>query len=134
MTLSRLQLLVVIFLASSVCTAQTKSTPDRGKELFRKSCVGCHSVTCNRQGPKLEGLFGRTAGSVSDFQHYTPELKASGIVWTEETLNAFLTDPNKLVPGTAMAGWGRITNANERKDLIAYMRREEQAFELCPKS
>lgn len=133
MTLSRLQFLVVAVLASSVSTAQTNSSPDRSKEVFRKSCAGCHSVKCNRQGPKLEGLFGRTAGSVSDFD-YTPQLKASGIVWTEETLNAFLADPNKLVPGTAMAGWGEVANANERKDLIAYLRREEQAFDLCPKS
>lgn len=132
MTLSRLQFLVVVFLASTVCTAQTMSSPDRGKESFRKTCVGCHSVKCNRQGPKLEGLFGRTAGSVPGF-HYTSELKASGIVWTDETLNAFLTDPNKLVPGTAMANWGRIADADERKDLIAYMRQEDQGFDLCPK-
>ncbi len=33
-----------------------------------------------------------------------------------------------------MAGWGEVANANERKDLIAYLRREEQAFDLCPKS
>jgi cytochrome c len=133
MTLLRLQLVVVALLASNVCFAQTKSTPERGKDLFGRDCVGCHSVTCNRNGPKLEGLFGRTAGSVPGF-NYTPELKASGIVWTDETLNAFLTDPNKLVPGTAMANWGRIANANERKDLIAYLRREDRAFDLCPKS
>lgn len=133
MTLLRLQFLVVALLASNVCLAQTKSTSERGKDLFGRNCVQCHSVACNRDGPKLEGLFGRTAGSVPGF-HYTPELKASGIVWTDKTLNAFLTDPNKLVPGTSMGIWGRIANANERKDLIAYLRREDRAFELCPKS
>jgi cytochrome c len=133
MTLVRLQILAVALLASNVCIAQSKSPSERGKTLFRASCGACHSVTCNRQGPKLEGLFGRPAGSVSDFQQYTPELKASGIVWTDETLNAFLADPNKLVPGTAMSVV-RVANAKDRKDLIDYMRREDRAFELCPKS
>ena len=90
-------------------------------------------MTCNRQGPKLEGLFGRAAGSVADFQQYTAELKASGIVWTDETLDAYLREPNKLVAGTTMAAWGRVENANDRQALIAYMRREDRSAELFPK-
>ena len=127
-------MLLVAFLVSSICNAQSKSTPDRGQVSFRANCGACHSVTCNRQGPKLEGLFGRPAGSISDFQQYTPELKTSGIVWTDETLDAYLSDPNKLVPGTTMAAFGRVADAKDRKELIAYMRREDRSFELCPKS
>ena len=85
------------------------------------------------QGPKLEGLFGRSAGGVADFQQYTAELKASGIVWTDETVDAYLRDPNKLVPSTTMAAWGRVDNADDRKALIAYMRREDRSAEFCPK-
>ena len=81
----------------------------------------------------MEGLFGRSAGSVADFQQYTAELKASGIVWTDETLDAYLRDPDKLVPGTTMAAWGRVDNADDRKALIAYMRREDRSAELCPR-
>jgi len=127
------QVLAVLFIVSNVCNAQSKSTVERGHTLFRTNCGACHSVTCNRQGPKLESLFGRPAGSVADFQQYTAELKASGIVWTDETLDAYLRDPNKLVPGTTMAAWGRVENANDRKALIAYMRREDRSAELCPK-
>jgi cytochrome c len=130
----RLQIVLVALLASNICNAQSKSPADRGQVLFRANCGACHSVTCNRQGPKLEGLFGRRAGSVSDFHQYTPELKASGIVWSDETLDSYLSDPNKLVPGTAMAAFGRVENAKDRKELIAYMRREDRSFELCPKS
>lgn len=126
--------LLVALLASNLCNAQSKSAVDRGQVLYRANCGACHSVTCNRQGPKLEGLFGRRAGSVSDFYQYTPELKASGIVWSDETLDSYLSDPNKLVPGTAMAAFGRVENAKDRKELIAYMRREDRSFELCPKS
>ena len=127
------QFLAALFIVASVCHAQSKSTVDRGHTLFRTNCGACHSVTCNRQGPKLEGLFGRSAGSVADFQQYTTELKASGIVWTDETVDAYLRDPNKLVPGTTMAAWGRVDNADDRKALIAYMRREDRSAELCPK-
>ena len=133
MKLIHLQILAVAFLVSNVCNAQSKSTADRGRALFRADCGACHSVTCNRRGPKLEGLFGRRAGSVSDFQQYSPELKASGIVWTDETLDTFLSDPNKLVPGTTMANFGRVESAKDRKELIAYMRRDDRSFELCPK-
>lgn len=129
----RAHIFAIAFLAWNVCAAQSKNTVERGHTLFRASCGGCHSFACNRQGPKLEGLFGRRAGSVSDFPHYTPELKASGIVWTDETVDTFLLDPDKLVPGTAMAGWGKVTNASDRKALIAYIRRQDRSFDLCPK-
>ena len=119
-------------LAANLCNAQSKSLEERGKSVFRANCGACHSVTCNRQGPKLEGLFGRRAGSVADFKQYTPELKASGIVWTAETLDTFVRDPEKLVPGTSMT-WGRVEDASSRKDLIAYLHQEDRSFELCPK-
>jgi len=67
------------------------------------------------------------------FSSYAAELETSGIVWTDEALDAYLRDPNKLVPGTTMAAWGRVENANDRKALIAYMRREGRSAELCPK-
>ena len=132
MKLRHLQFFCAAFLASNVCNAQTKSTVERGYTVFRANCGACHSITCNRQGPKLEGLFGRRAGSIPDFQQYTPGMKASGIVWTDGTLEAFLSDPDKLVPGTTMAAFG-VKNANDRKELITYMRREDRSFELCPK-
>jgi cytochrome c len=127
------QVLAFVLLISNVCSAQSNDTLESGETLFRVRCGACHSVTCNRQGPKLEGLFGRRAGSVADFKQYTAELKASGIVWTDETLDAYLRDPSKLVPGTSMDTWGRVENANDRKALVAYMRREDRSAELCPR-
>ena len=126
-----LQGLAVTLVSISVAIAQTPAQVQRGHKLFRESCGACHSVACNRLGPKLEGLFGRKAGSVADFKGYSPELQASGIIWTDETLDVFLRDPVKMVPGTSMSYVGRIEKANERKDLIAYMRREDRSFDLC---
>lgn len=133
MQLFRLYVLAVLLIMSNVCSAQGKGAVESGQALFRLKCGACHSVACNRQGPKLESLFGRTAGGVADFQQYTPELKASKIVWTDETLDAYLRDPDKLVPGTTMAAWGRVESASDRKALIAYMRREDRSADLCPK-
>jgi len=129
----RLHVLAILLIASSVCHAQTKSAVDSGQALFQLKCGACHSVACSRLGPKLEGVFGRTAGGVADYQHYSPELKASGIVWTDETLDAYLRDPARFVPGTRMDGLARVENANDRKTLIAYMRREDRSADLCPR-
>ena len=93
----------------------------RGEEIFRK-CVTCHTVEAggrNRVGPRLAGLFGRTAGSVGDFR-YTDALRQSGIVWNEATLDAYLRDSEAFVPGTKM--YGGLTLDADRMDLIAYLR------------
>ena len=129
---SKAQLLAILIACSSVASAQTPAQGQRGNKLFRESCIGCHSIACNRLGPKLEGLFGRKAGSVADFKGYSPELQASGIVWTDETLEVFLRDPVKMVPGTLMSFVGRIEKISDRKDLIAFMRRQDRSFDLCP--
>jgi cytochrome c len=94
----------------------------RGEDIFRK-CVTCHSLEAggrNRVGPRLAGLFGRTAGSVGDFR-YSDALKRSGIVWNDTTLDAYLKDSEAFVPGTKM--YGGLALDADRADLIAYLRR-----------
>ena len=71
-------------------------------------------------GPQLNGLFGRHAGSTTDYQ-YSAAMKASGIVWTDATLSAFIQSPDKVVPGTRMRFWG-IGNAQQIENLLAYLR------------
>jgi cytochrome c len=61
----------------------------------------------------------RKAGELPDFR-YSPALKRSGIVWTPETLDAFLTNPQALVPGNRMPYAGMADTGN-RADLIAYL-------------
>lgn len=98
-----------------------------GERVF-KQCASCHQVGVNARasfGPQLNGLFGRRAGSTPDFA-YSEAMKASGIVWDERTLAAFLRDPGKLVPGTKMRFWG-LGDDNEIKALQAYLRTFQQA-------
>jgi cytochrome c len=101
--------------------------PVRGETIYRK-CQGCHSIDRNRVGPMHKGLFGRQAGTVPGFD-YSEAMKASGIIWDEETLDAFLSDPRGFVPGTKMTYAG-VKNPQDRADLIAYLKEatKEQAM------
>lgn len=101
-----------------------------GEAAFRQHCIGCHSIGCNRAGPKLQGIFGRKAGTVPDFKTYSPALVASGIVWSDDTLDAFLHAPTKLVPGTAMS-IVRVDDARDRRAIIDYVRRQDRSIDLC---
>jgi len=91
----------------------------RGKSYFQTACSACHSVAPaqNGVGPTLAGVVGRKAGSEPGF-HFTPALTGSNLTWDQKSLDEFLADPAKKVPGTAMAA--SVPAANDRADLIAY--------------
>ena len=90
----------------------------RGEKIYER-CVACHSLNVDRTGPHHCGLIGRPAGTVQGFD-YSKAMKRSGIIWNERTLDRFLADPMKAVPGTSM-GYAGIPEAGERRDLIAYL-------------
>jgi len=94
--------------------------PARGQALFEKRCAGCHSLTANHEGPKLQGVFGRAAGSVSDYA-YSSSLKKANVMWDEATLDKWLIDPDAFVPGNNMDFL--VSKPQERKDLIAFLRK-----------
>lgn len=95
--------------------------PAAGEAVYSR-CQGCHALEYNRTGPKHCGLLGRRAGSVPGFD-YSPAMKRSAIVWNEKTLDRFLADPLKAVPGTTMTYAG-VPDARERADLIAYLKQQ----------
>lgn len=92
----------------------------RGQELYESRCTACHSVDRNRVGPAHQGVFGRRAGRVAGYD-YSASLKASKLVWAEKTLDQWLANPERLVPGQKM-GYP-VTEARDRADLIAYLRK-----------
>ena len=104
--------------------------PAHGAVVYER-CGACHSLERNRTGPRHCGLIGRKAGSVSGFG-YSRALKSSGIVWTRESLDRFLENPRKDVPGTIMAYAG-VKDARERADLIAFLEKADTDPELCPR-
>ena len=92
----------------------------RGEAVYDR-CLACHALERNVVGPKHCGLFGRRAGAVPGFD-YSPAMKRSKIVWDEKTLDRFLADPMKTLPGTSRTFAG-VPDARERADLIAWLRR-----------
>ena len=92
-----------------------------GETSFRK-CQLCHDVgegAKNKLGPELDGLNGRKAGSVENF-NYSEGLKSSGITWTQETFKEFIKDPRGKIPSTTMLFPG-IKDDKELGDLWAYL-------------
>ena len=92
-----------------------------GKELYESRCGGCHSLDANRVGPAHRGVYGRTAGTAQNFS-YSTAVKNSGVVWEDKTLDAWLTNPQGLIPGQRMNF--RVATAEDRADIIAYLRQQ----------
>jgi cytochrome c len=93
-----------------------------GEKSFAK-CRACHQVgetAKNVVGPQLNGLFGRTAGTVEGY-NYSEANKKSGIVWDEAVFKEYIRKPAAKIPGTKMAFAG-IANDKEIDDLTAYLK------------
>jgi len=93
----------------------------KGKAAYAQRCASCHSLEYNGAGPAHRGLLGRKAGTVADFT-YSPALRNSGVTWSGESLEQWLSDPEKFIPGQKM--WISVPDAVERQDIIAYLRAE----------
>jgi cytochrome c len=112
---------VIMLSAASVhaVTAGEKPAGDpvHGQTVYQ-ACMGCHSLDEDDVGPRHRGVVGRLAGSVPSYA-YSTALKGSHIVWSEETLDRWLTNPQGLVPGAKM--FFSMSNAQDRADVIAYL-------------
>lgn len=91
-----------------------------GRLVFRK-CQACHSIQPgkNMVGPSLADLIDRKAGAEQGYS-YSPAMKQANIVWTAKSLDAYLTDPQKVVPGNKMPFPGLKTD-HDRADVIAFL-------------
>lgn len=85
-------------------------------------CKSCHSVEKGKHviGPSLFGIYGTKAGEVEGYS-FSPAMKASGLTWDDATLDRFLANPMKTVPGTRMTYAGQ-PDAAKRQELIAYIK------------
>ena len=108
--------------------APAGAAPDvlRGEQMYTR-CLACHALAYDRVGPRHCGLFGRLAGSVPGFE-YSTAMKSSKITWDEKTLDRFLAKPLAMVPGSTMTYDG-VPDPKERANLIAYLKRAQQAPE-----
>ena len=120
----RVQAAVVLaIIAASPALAEGDAAA--GEKVYKK-CKTCHSLEAgkNKLGPNLAGIFGRQAGSVEGYK-YSAAMAASGIVWDEATMDAFLAKPKDVVPKTKMAFAG-LKKDEQRQDLIAYLKEAAQ--------
>ncbi|WP_299396983.1 cytochrome c family protein [Pelagibius sp.] len=106
---------------SAPAGAQTTAGDAAAGELVFRQCAACHTVEPDRHraGPSLYGVFGQQAGAVEGFR-YSRAMREADVVWDEETLTAYLADPNGFLPGTSMRI--ALRNAEDAPDLIAYLR------------
>ena len=111
-------ILAILFLAPAAGRAE--GDPAAGKTAFNK-CAVCHSIKEgeNKIGPSLFGIVGRPAHSIANY-NYSEAMKAHNVTWDPATLDHYLTDPRKAVPGTKMIFPG-IKSEAERANVIAYL-------------
>jgi cytochrome c len=119
---------ILVALALPLPAGATAGDAAHGAEIYQR-CIACHALERNRTGPKHCGLFGRRAGSVADFT-YSRAMAGSGIIWDEASLDRFLENPLKAVPGTRM-GYAGVKDAKERADLIAYLKSASADPTIC---
>lgn len=96
--------------------------PPDGAALFKQQCSTCHTTNLSdapRQGPPLVQVIGRQAGKVEGFR-YSPGLAQAGFTWDEGRLDAWLTNPQAVIPGAIMAY--RQTKAETRAAIITYLK------------
>jgi cytochrome c len=111
--------LLLMLAASSGASAQNI---EAGKAVYAQ-CRACHQIgegAKNLVGPHLNGIFGRTAGTVPGFL-YSSSNKQFGKAWDESTFTAYIKDPKAFMPGTKMVFVG-LKDDKKIADLIAYLK------------
>jgi len=114
-----------VLLAATMAVAQMPlpaAKPPDGATLFKQQCATCHTIDPAepaRQEPPLSKILGRPAGKVDGF-HYSPGLAKAEFVWDEAKLDAWLTNPQAVIPDAFMAY--RQAKPETRAAIIAYLK------------
>lgn len=116
---SKLALLAIMALPVNVSAALAEGSLEQGEKVFKR-CAACHAPSDqNKTGPGLGGIVGRTAGKAPGY-NYSPGLASSTVVWDEQTLDSFLQNPRKFIPGTKMSL--SVPSADDRQSVILYLK------------
>jgi cytochrome c len=109
--------------AEGTVNAVPKGNAAKGQELFAANACGtCHGLKksdTSMVGPSLFGVLGRKAGTSPSLLGASENLKKYGVIWSAETLDEFLANPDAKVPGTPMIGM--LADPQQRADMIAYL-------------
>lgn len=92
---------------------------EHGKVLFAP-CAACHTDRPDALGPSLKGVFGRLSASLPDFRYSNP-MKRANLVWDEDNLRAYISDPQAKVKGNRMP-FGGMSDSKDVDDVVAYLK------------
>ncbi len=119
-----------VFAVLATPAAALDGNADAGKKVFAK-CAVCHGIGETKKpiGPNLNNVVGRTAGTQPEFlakgnAGYSKAMIAAGaggLVWTDDQILEYITDPKKKIPGNKMAFPG-LPKEQDRADVLAYVK------------
>jgi cytochrome c len=112
---------LVVKIAAAQMPLPAAKPPD-GAALFKQQCGTCHTTNLSepvRQGPSLFKIVGRQAGKLDGFRYSAGFAKAD-FTWDEARLDAWLTNPQEVIPGSVMAY--RQPKPETRTTIIAYLK------------
>ena len=112
---------LVVKIAGAQMPLPAAKPPD-GATLFKQQCATCHTTNLSdpvRQGPSLFRIIGRRAGTAEGF-HYSAGFAKADFVWDEARLDAWMTNPQAMIPGAVMAY--RQSKPETRAAIIAYLK------------
>ncbi len=110
--------------AALTATASLAAENDAGMLAFNNHCRQCHSYKQgdNRLGPSLYGVVGRKAGTAPKYGNYSDSLKNSGITWTPEQIDKWITNPEAVVPNNNMKPFPGVADAEQRTAIISFLK------------
>ncbi|WP_234685553.1 c-type cytochrome [Bradyrhizobium monzae] len=114
---------LVMRVANAQMSLPAAKPPD-GATLFKQQCAVCHTMNSSepmRQGPPLVKIVGRFAGKVEGFR-YSESLAKADFAWDESKLDAWLTNPQAVIPGVIMVY--RQAKPETRAAIIAYLKEQ----------
>ena len=96
-----------------------------------KWCRFCHNMQPggeqHKVGPNLHNIMGQRAGTVPGFGYSEAMRRARerGLVWTDETMAAYIADPQRFMPGTSMiVSSGPIPDPRVQAAVVNILKRE----------
>jgi cytochrome c len=116
-------MVLVVRMADAQMPLPAAKPPD-GATLFKQQCAVCHTLSLSepmRQGPPLAKVMGRPAGKAEGFK-YSEALSKADFAWDDGRLDAWLANPQAVVPGVVMAY--RQAKAETRSAIIAYLKEQ----------
>ncbi|MCP5073131.1 MAG: c-type cytochrome [Rhodobacteraceae bacterium] len=115
-----------LWIALAVASATPMFADERAKgaRVFDR-CKSCHSLSSSadkKVGPPLAGIVGKPAASAEGYKYSNALLNAAakGLVWTPQTLDEFLINPNRSILGIKMRVSG-LKEQVDRDNLIAFL-------------